>query len=92
MDRALRDFDFRTATGAIVAAVDDTNRLIETTRPWKLTGAERDEVLAVLGGACRTIAHELTPFVPSGAERLLRQPRAFPRLASRPDHGRISRT
>jgi methionyl-tRNA synthetase len=81
VDAALRDFDFRAATGVIVAAVDEANRLIETARPWELRGAEREEVLSRLGGACRTIAHELTPFLPRGADRVLREPHAFPRLA-----------
>jgi methionyl-tRNA synthetase len=81
VDAALADFDFRAATGAVVAAVDEANRLIETSRPWELRGAKRSEVLAQLGGACRTIAHELTPFLPSGATRVLSARGAFPRLA-----------
>ncbi|MBP2322694.1 methionyl-tRNA synthetase [Kibdelosporangium banguiense] len=82
VDKALADFDFRAATGAIVAAVDEANRLIETARPWELQGAERCSVLTRLGGACRTIAHELTPFLPTGAERVLLERGAFPRLAT----------
>ncbi|ONI85813.1 methionine--tRNA ligase [Actinosynnema sp. ALI-1.44] len=81
VDTALRDFDFRAATGAIVAAVDDANRLIETTKPWERSEAERSGILSQLGGACRTIAHELSAFIPSGAARLLDASKAFPRLA-----------
>jgi methionyl-tRNA synthetase len=79
VDTALAGFDFRAATGAVVAAVDAANRLIETERPWQLTGSARADVLGVLGGACRSIAHELSAFIPGGAARLLDEPRAFPR-------------
>jgi methionyl-tRNA synthetase len=82
VDSALADFDFRAATGFVVAAVDEANRLIETSRPWELSGAERSEVLTRLGGACRTIAHELSIFLPAGASRVLRERGAFPRLAT----------
>jgi methionyl-tRNA synthetase len=80
VDDALRDFDFRAATGAIVTAVDDANRLIEAAKPWQLNGSARTEILSTLGGACRTIAHELIPFIPSGAARALETAHAFPRL------------
>jgi methionyl-tRNA synthetase len=80
VDSALADFDFRAATGAIVDAVDSANKLIETARPWQLTGSAREDVLTTLGGACRSIAHELSAFIPGGAARVLREPKAFPRL------------
>jgi methionyl-tRNA synthetase len=80
VDKALAAFDFRAATNAITTAVDNANRLVETSKPWQLAGSEREDVLRQLGGACRTIAHELTPFIPGGAARLLTEPRAFPRL------------
>nr|WP_063779384.1 methionine--tRNA ligase [Kibdelosporangium sp. MJ126-NF4]CEL22268.1 Methionyl-tRNA synthetase [Kibdelosporangium sp. MJ126-NF4]CTQ93050.1 Methionyl-tRNA synthetase (EC 6.1.1.10) [Kibdelosporangium sp. MJ126-NF4] len=90
VDDALRAFDFRAATGAIVAAVDDANRLIETTRPWERSDNEKTELLSQLGGACRTIAHELSAFLPSGAARLSDTPRAFPRLADSAGTGKAS--
>ncbi|TCO65515.1 methionine--tRNA ligase [Actinocrispum wychmicini] len=80
VDKALADFDFRAATGAISTAVDDANRVIETSKPWQLAGSEREEVLSGLGGACRSIAHELSAFIPGGAARVLNEPKAFPRL------------
>lgn len=82
VDEALRGFDFRAATDAIVTAVNDANRLIGTTRPWERCGTEKTALLSQLGGACRTIAHELSAFLPSGAARLVDVPNAFPRLAS----------
>ncbi|MEV4320564.1 methionine--tRNA ligase [Actinocrispum sp. NPDC049592] len=81
IDSALAVFDFKAATGAIVDAVTEANQLIETSKPWQLKGSEREEVLDRLGRACWEIAHELTPFLPAGAERLLAEPRAFPRLS-----------
>jgi methionyl-tRNA synthetase len=75
--------------------------LVDAERPWELARAERagdesagarlDSVLASLVGACRVLAAELQPFLPTGARRLRDQllsgdrvdrPRpAFPRLA-----------
>jgi len=86
IDRALEVFDFRAATDAIGAVVGEANRLIEAERPWESAKPQRDAVLAALEGACRSLAHELTPFVPDGAARIsaqldggIRQP-VFPRL------------
>jgi methionyl-tRNA synthetase len=89
IDRALAGFGLRAATGALTAAVDTANRFIEAERPWERPDG-RDDVLATLVHACRIIAGELTPFLPTGADRLRTQlgsgrvvgrPRpAFPRL------------
>lgn len=83
VDRALDGFDFRAATGAVCAVVDQANRLVDAEQPWQLARAERggdgtaaarlDDVLAALVGACRTLADELRPFIPDGAGRLRRQ-------------------
>ncbi|MBO4209967.1 methionine--tRNA ligase [Micromonospora echinofusca] len=101
IDHALRDVDFRAATGALWSVVDEGNRLVEAERPWELARAEHagdgtagprlDSVLAVLVGACRALATELAPFLPTGAARLrdqllsgdrVGQPHpAFPRLS-----------
>lgn len=87
IDRALYDFDFRAATGAICSVVDEANRLIEAEQPWKGGG---EAVLATLTGVCRLLATELGPFLPDGARRLREQldrpgrPKpVFPRLAQR---------
>lgn len=83
IDQALARFDLRAATGAIWSVVQAGNRLAETERPWELAReAERgdhaaatrlDEVLAVLTGACRTLATELGPFLPCGSSALSEQ-------------------
>jgi methionyl-tRNA synthetase len=83
IDRALDDFDFRSATGALSSVVDEGNRLVDAERPWELAGAQRsgdataagrlDDVLALLVHACRVVAIELEPFIPTGAARLRSQ-------------------
>ena len=100
VDAALESFDFRTAVGVVMDAVDAANRLVNRTRPWELAragrSAELDSVLAALVDACRTVARELSPFVPGLAHRIahqlgdggveLRQAEpVFPRLG--PAHG-----
>jgi len=80
IDAALAEFDFRAATGALRAAVDATNRLVDSAQPWRLARAEQDgeagarerldEVLAVLVASCRVLAAEARPFIPVGAARL----------------------
>lgn len=80
IERALDRFDFRAATGAIRDLVDDANRLVDAEQPWLLARAERpgdtarlDGVLATLVHACRVLAGELRPFIPTGAHRLAGQ-------------------
>lgn len=83
VDAALARHDFRAAIAAIWQLVDGGNALVERSRPWELAGAQRggdvaaaaalDAVLAVLIAACRRAATELSPFIPSGAERLQAQ-------------------
>jgi methionyl-tRNA synthetase len=83
IDRALDDFDFRSATEALSSVVDEGNRLVDAERPWELAAAERsgdataagrlDDVLALLVHACRAVATELEPFIPTGAARLRSQ-------------------
>ena len=75
VDEALAVGDFRRATGAVWAIVAEANRFVETVRPWELARAEHtepgerqlDAALAVLVGACRTLAAELSPFLPAAA-------------------------
>ena len=83
VDAAMNRFDFRTATAAIFGIVDAANRYVETTTPWTLARAEKngdadateqlDTALATLVHACRTLADELTPFLPDAAREAARQ-------------------
>jgi methionyl-tRNA synthetase len=80
---ALTGFDFRRATAAVWAIVDEANRFINQVRPWELAkdeyeGSARateqlDVVLAVLIQACRTLGDHLTLFLPDTAARVTRQ-------------------
>lgn len=80
IDQALGRFDFCAATDAIWSVVQAGNRFAESERPWALARrADRDavtrldEVLDVLTGACRSLAAELEPFLPTGSVALRRQ-------------------
>ena len=77
---ALAAFDFRAATAAIWQVVEEANRYVERTEPWRLARAERDgdpaagarldESLALLIGTCSQLAGELAPFLPGLAARI----------------------
>jgi methionyl-tRNA synthetase len=77
---ALTDFDFRRAAAAVWRIVEEANRYIERVRPWELARAERggdggagrrlDSAIAALLSACRVLATELTPFIPTLAARI----------------------
>lgn len=80
IDQALDDFDFRRATAALLAVVDQANRLISTERPWDLAKAEVagdpdaghrfDNILTTVILSSRDLARELQPFIPDGSSRL----------------------
>ncbi|MGW4847556.1 methionine--tRNA ligase [Nocardia brasiliensis] len=79
IDSALCDFDFREATAAVWAIVNETNRYINRTRPWTLARAgsaptpELDAILSALLLSCRVIADHLSPFLPDLAARITNQ-------------------
>jgi methionyl-tRNA synthetase len=102
VDQALAAGDFRRATGAVWAIVEEGNRYVEAARPWELARAERaagaprerlDAVLGVLVDACRRLAEELAPFLPQASARIAGQCAApFGRLpAPEPLFPRIGR-
>jgi methionyl-tRNA synthetase len=76
----LADFDFRAATTAIWEVVEEANRYVERTAPWRLARAERDgdaaagerldESLALLVSTCAQLGRELAPFLPGLAARI----------------------
>jgi methionyl-tRNA synthetase len=77
---ALAGSDFRGATAALWDVVEEANRYIEVSEPWRLARAERegdagagrllDESLALLVHACAVAGRELAPFLPGLAERV----------------------
>ena len=60
--------------------MEEANRYVERTEPWRLARAERDgdpvageqldESLALLIGACSDLGRELAPFLPGLAARI----------------------
>jgi methionyl-tRNA synthetase len=78
---ALAAFDFRAATTAIWDVVEEANRYVEVSEPWRLARAEKngdsgagkllDGCLALLTRACADIGRELVPFLPDLAGRVL---------------------
>jgi methionyl-tRNA synthetase len=82
IDEALAQFDFRAATDALWPVVEASNQLIETQRPWELArhekqseqaAAQLDELLSILAEACRILAAEAGPFIPTGSSALSKQ-------------------
>ena len=69
---ALYRFDIRAAADAVWRLVTEANRFISLARPWELSEAERDPILAVLLEVCCTIAVEVAPFLPEAAARIER--------------------
>ena len=77
---ALGDFDFRAATAAVWAIVEQANRYVDATQPWHLARSERagevgaaarlDAVLGALIAACQVAAAEIWPFLPDLAARI----------------------
>jgi methionyl-tRNA synthetase len=77
---ALAAFDFRAATAAIWAVVEEANRYVERVQPWRLARAERDgdpacgeqldESLALLIETCSQLGRDLAPFLPGLAARI----------------------
>lgn len=83
IDRALDNFDFRTALAAIWELVTHANGYVEVTAPWTLAKAARggdgdanrrlDTVLYTLAECLRLIAHHLAPFLPDACARIAAQ-------------------
>jgi methionyl-tRNA synthetase len=77
---ALAAFDFRAAAAAIWEVVEEANRYVERSEPWRLARAERDgdpaagarldESLALLIETCSQLGGELAPFLPGLAARI----------------------
>ncbi|MEO3873956.1 methionine--tRNA ligase [Nonomuraea sp. B12E4] len=95
---ALEDFDFRRAAAAVWALVEAANRFVDQTQPWRQAPDAREVSLATLVRACREIAVQLEPFLPTAAarvaaavrgERLPRPEPLFRRLVAKVDGDRL---
>ncbi|MEV6033700.1 methionine--tRNA ligase [Nonomuraea sp. NPDC052116] len=91
VDEALEAFDFRRAATAVWTLVEEANRYVERTQPWRQPRAGQEAALGTLVHACRTLAVQLEPFLPTAAarvaaavagERLPRPEPLFRRLAA----------
>ncbi|MEV0232630.1 methionine--tRNA ligase [Nonomuraea sp. NPDC050786] len=70
VDEALEAFDFRRAAVAVWALVEEANKYVERTQPWRQTRAQQEVSLGTLVGACRELAVQLEPFLPTAAARV----------------------
>lgn len=87
---ALEHYDFRRAAAAVWTIVEEANRYVERTQPWRQDRAGREASLGTLVHACRALAVHLEPFLPTaaarvavavGGDRLARPAPLYPRLA-----------
>ncbi|WP_157251191.1 methionine--tRNA ligase [Nonomuraea typhae] len=65
---ALDGYDFRRAAGAVWSIVEEANQYVERERPWQQ--ADPAPALGTLVAACRTLAGQLAPFLPTAAARV----------------------
>ncbi|MEV4565528.1 methionine--tRNA ligase [Nonomuraea sp. NPDC049419] len=70
VDAALADFDFRRAAIEVWRIVEEANRYVESARPWAQPRARQEVSLGRLVGACRELADQLEPFLPTAARRV----------------------
>lgn len=84
IDTALVRFDLRAAAAALIDVARTANRYLQQAEPWRLPGDDPslDRILATSLTVCRTLAAELTPFAPDGADRLRRQLRSGPNVGT----------
>jgi methionyl-tRNA synthetase len=89
VDAALDAFAIDDAAATIVALVDDANRELERTQPWRLARHDARAAAQLLAGpldAARLACEELAPFVPGVAQAIkdrLRSGEAPPPLTRR---------
>ena len=74
---AIRELHFDEALAATARLVRAANGYVESNAPWALNREGRAErlgqVLAMLGEACRVLAHLMAPFTPQASRALLGQ-------------------
>lgn len=77
VDEALERFDFIAGLEAIWDLIGAANKYIEETKPWNLKKENKtkeiENFIALLIAAIRTVAEELSPFMPQTASQILSQ-------------------
>ncbi len=71
--QAVDQFKFNEALGTIWSLISEADQEINRTKPWELEEEEAKKVLSDLCQRIVTIAHNLQPFLPSTAEKILEQ-------------------
>jgi methionyl-tRNA synthetase len=70
---AVDQFKFNEALGSIWNLITEADQEINRTKPWELEEEEAKKVLTDLCQRIVTIAHNLQPFLPATAEKILEQ-------------------
>jgi methionyl-tRNA synthetase len=70
VDAPLAAYDIRGAADAVWSLVATANRFVSQSRPWELTGQERDDAVGYLLAVCEVVAREIEPFLPAAAGRI----------------------
>jgi methionyl-tRNA synthetase len=68
----LDEYRFDNALGAIWAKISDLDRQIDENELWRDTKS-KEELLKKIVGGVRQVAHDLQPFLPGTAEKILTQ-------------------
>ena len=73
VEKSLKTYRFDNALKFIWTAIDKTNNLIDTKKPWGLRGERLKKVLIPLVENVRTIAYNLRPFLPETSKTIEKQ-------------------
>lgn len=76
IEQALKNFDFRAATNAILEISDEANRYVVLKKPWELAKEDTvkmDFVLYELLQSCLQIGKLLEPFLPESSAKIIKQ-------------------
>ncbi|MGI5828162.1 MAG: methionine--tRNA ligase [Patescibacteria group bacterium] len=71
ISQTLTKFEFHLALEAIWNKITEADRLVDSRKPWELTGDEAIEILTSLGQKIREVAYNLRPFLPETSEKIL---------------------
>ncbi len=64
------NYQLSSALGWIIDSVKQTDQYLSETKPWKLTGQEKKEIIAAAVNRIQQIAFHLSPFMPSTAKKI----------------------
>ncbi len=73
LNKHVENFDFHHGIADIWAFISKVNQYVDDTKPWKLSGKEKDNVLYTLAESLRLISGLIYPVIPSKAEEIAKQ-------------------